>query len=221
MEPKRFNIVATGVSLFVCLVWMTVSNAAPAIEEELSNAAKRIPTEGEDLSWVTAELDGQHLLLGGYVPDTAALLRAKTMAEATVGVSSIENKVRLVGTVGSCQQGLNEALSREKIQFKPSSSTISDNSDFLLKMLAVVARNCDTSILIIGHTDGIGEREANQRLSERRAESVRKYLVSSGVSPTQLGAMGYGDTRPIYDNATPEGREKNRRIEFVVTDPQT
>jgi len=221
MEPKRFNIVATGVSLFVCLVWMTVSNAAPAIEEELTKAAARIPAEGEDLSWVTASLDGQHLTLAGYVPDTAAYMRSQEMAKATVGVSSIENNIKLVGTADSCQQGLNEALSREKIQFKPSSSSISNNSDFLLKMLAVVARNCETRILIVGHTDGVGDRESNQRLSERRAASVLKYLVSSGVNPNQLGAMGYGDTRPIYDNTTPEGREKNRRIEFVVTDTQT
>ncbi len=221
MEPKRFNIVATGVSLFVCLVWMTVSNAAPAIEEELLAATKRITAEGEDLSWVTAELDGQHLILSGYVPDNNALQLAQQSAEATVGISSIENNIKLVGTAGSCQHSLNDALSREKIQFKPSSSTISANSDFLLKMLAVVARNCDTQILIIGHTDGVGEREANQRLSERRARSVRQYLVSSGVNPDQLGAMGFGDTRPIYDNSTPEGREKNRRIEFVVTDTQT
>ena len=96
MEPKRFNIVATGVSLFVCLVWMTVSNAAPAIEEELLAATKRITAEGEDLSWVTAELDGQHLVLSGYVPDNNALQLAQRSAEATVGISSIENNLSLI-----------------------------------------------------------------------------------------------------------------------------
>ena len=221
MEPKRFNIVATGISLFVCLVWMTVSNAAPAIEEELLDATSRITTEGEDLHWVSAELDGQHLTLGGYVPDTQALKRAVELANGTTGITSLTNDIKLIGTEGSCQSVLNEALSREKIQFKPDSSNVSDNSDFLLKMIAVVARNCDSKILIIGHTDNIGDRESNQRLSESRAGSVRQYLVRSGVSPDQLGAMGFGATRPIYDNSTPEGRAKNRRIEFVVTDTET
>ncbi len=221
MEPKRFNIVATAISLFVCLVWMTVSNAAPAIEEELLNATSRITTDGEDLYWVTSELDGQHLVLTGYVPDTHALKRATDMANAVEGVTSVTNDIKLIGTDGSCQAELNEALSREKIQFEPDSSRVSENSDFLLKMIAVVARNCETQILIIGHTDDIGDRESNQRLSEYRASSVRQYLVSSGVSADQLGAMGFGASRPIYDNSTPEGRAKNRRIEFVVTDTET
>jgi len=203
MEPKRFNIVATGISLFVCLVWMTVSNAAPAIEEELLSATSRITTEGEDLHWVSSELDGQHLTLAGFVPDTLALKRAAEKAKAIAGVTSVSNNIKLIGTEGSCQNELNEALSREKIQFEPDSSRVSDNSDFLLKMIAVVARNCDTQILIIGHTDNIGERESNQRLSERRAGAVRQYLVSSGVSGEQLGAMGFGASRPIYDNSTP------------------
>lgn len=220
MEPKRFNIVATGISLFVCLVWMTVSNAAPAIEEELLDATSRITTEGEDLHWVSAELDGQHLTLAGFVPDTVALRRALELANTTEGITSLTNDIKLIGTEGSCQAELNEALSREKVQFKPDSSRVSDNSDFLLKMIAVVARNCESQILIIGHTDDIGDRESNQRLSESRARSVRKYLMQSGVNGEQLGAMGFGATRPIYENSSPEGRAKNRRIEFVVTDTE-
>lgn len=221
MEPKRFNIIATGISLFVCLVWMTVSNAAPAIEEELLNATDRITTEGEDLHWVSAELDGQHLTLAGLVPDTQALKRAVELTDQTDGITSFTNDIKLIGTSGACQAELEDALSREKIQFKPDSAVVSENSDFLLKMIAVIARNCESKILIIGHTDNIGEREINQRLSERKAASVRQHLVRSGVNANQLGAMGFGATRPIYDNSTPEGRGKNRRIEFVVTDTET
>ena len=221
MEPKRFNIVATGISLFVCLVWMTVSNAAPAIEDELLDATNRITIEGKDLHWVNAKLDGQHLTLEGYVPDTLALKRAVDLASTTAGISSLSNDIKLIGTSGSCQDELNDALSREKIQFKPDSGSVSANSEFLLKMVAVIARNCDSKILIIGHTDNIGDRESNQRLSERRAGAVRNYLVRSGVNRERLGAMGFGHTRPIYENSTGEGREKNQRIEFFVTGAET
>ena len=65
-----------------------------------------------------------------------------------------------------------------------------------------------------GHTDNTGQAESNQKLSEARAASVAKYLASQGVDGKQLSTKGYGDTVPIGDNATPEGKAKNRRIEF-------
>jgi OmpA-OmpF porin, OOP family len=65
-----------------------------------------------------------------------------------------------------------------------------------------------------GHTDNVGKPESNQALSERRAASVAKYLASKGVDAKLLTSKGYGDTMPIGDNASAEGKAKNRRIEF-------
>jgi OmpA-OmpF porin, OOP family len=65
-----------------------------------------------------------------------------------------------------------------------------------------------------GHTDNVGKPESNQALSESRAASVAKYLASKGVDAKLLSTKGYGDTAPIGDNATTEGKAKNRRIEF-------
>jgi OmpA-OmpF porin, OOP family len=65
-----------------------------------------------------------------------------------------------------------------------------------------------------GHTDNVGKSESNQALSERRAISVAKYLAYKGVDAKLLTSKGYGDTTPIGDNATTEGKAKNRRIEF-------
>jgi aconitate hydratase len=66
-----------------------------------------------------------------------------------------------------------------------------------------------------GHTDNVGQAASNQALSEARANSVRAYLVSKGVGKDALTAAGYGDTKPVADNATAEGKAKNRRIEFT------
>jgi OOP family OmpA-OmpF porin len=69
---------------------------------------------------------------------------------------------------------------------------------------------------IAGHTDNIGSAAMNQKLSQRRAESVMNYLVQKfGVDPARLSAKGYGMTQPIADNKTAEGRQKNRRMEAV------
>ena len=70
-------------------------------------------------------------------------------------------------------------------------------------------------LVITGHTDSIGAEEYNHGLSERRAEAAKEYLVTKGVAPGRLKALGYGETRPIATNATREGRAQNRRVELI------
>ena len=74
----------------------------------------------------------------------------------------------------------------------------------------------DEQISVEGHTDAVGSLEANQRLSEQRADTVRNYLVDQGVSGTRISSIGYGETRPKATNDTPEGRQLNRRVEIHV-----
>lgn len=72
----------------------------------------------------------------------------------------------------------------------------------------------DVSIRIEGHTDSVGSAQYNQGLSERRANSVRDYLVSQGVAEDRMMAVGYGEQRPVATNETDEGRALNRRVEI-------
>jgi outer membrane protein OmpA-like peptidoglycan-associated protein len=71
-------------------------------------------------------------------------------------------------------------------------------------------------IEVAGHTDNVSTEQHNRELSQRRAETVREYLIARGVPSHKLTAIGYGASRPIADNATDEGRLKNRRIEFEI-----
>jgi outer membrane protein OmpA-like peptidoglycan-associated protein len=73
-----------------------------------------------------------------------------------------------------------------------------------------------TSILVEGHTDGTGSEAYNQRLSERRATSVKNLLISRGVQEYRINTIGYGKSRPVATNATPEGRQMNRRVEIRI-----
>lgn len=73
-----------------------------------------------------------------------------------------------------------------------------------------------TDVIIEGHTDNTGSYELNQRLSERRAESVATYARSLGVSGSRLKAKGYSYDQPIADNSTAEGRSQNRRVEIII-----
>jgi outer membrane protein OmpA-like peptidoglycan-associated protein len=120
------------------------------------------------------------------------------------------------GTVESCQQQFNMLLD-EPILFDSDKETIRSESYLLLGRLATIAKSCLTySIEISAHTDADGTTAYNLDLSERRAQAVREYLLREGVAGTNLKAVGYGETKPIAPNDTPENKQKNRRVEFTV-----
>lgn len=85
------------------------------------------------------------------------------------------------------------------------------------KLTQVLVNNPDTNINIYGHTDSKGADDYNQKLSERRANSVRSYLMSKGISSNRLFALGEGEAMPVASNDTDAGRAKNRRVEFAIT----
>ena len=74
----------------------------------------------------------------------------------------------------------------------------------------------ERSVLVEGHTDSRGSQDTNLALSQRRAESVRSYLVSRGYPAEKIEARGIGQERPVAENGTAEGRANNRRVEIVV-----
>lgn len=74
----------------------------------------------------------------------------------------------------------------------------------------------ETRIQVAGHTDSVGSDSANLKLSQDRANSVRTYLAGAGVAPQRMQAVGYGETRPVADNATDYGRAQNRRVEITL-----
>jgi outer membrane protein OmpA-like peptidoglycan-associated protein len=82
--------------------------------------------------------------------------------------------------------------------------------------LALTKQDAESKIVVEGHTDSQGQPAYNQDLSQRRAQSVRDYLVSRGIAADRVTAQGFGLTRPIADNTSAEGRADNRRVEIVV-----
>jgi len=106
----------------------------------------------------------------------------------------------------------------EKVQFATGSAEILPVSHGLLDEVArVLADNPQIQQLQVeGHTDSTGTAALNRRLSQQRAESVMKYLASKGVAAGRMVAKGFGPDRPIADNTSDVGREKNRRVEFNI-----
>lgn len=117
----------------------------------------------------------------------------------------------------ACQSALSATVALEKIQFRTASATIRLASAKVLDKLAALLQRCPKSnVEIGGHTDNVGDDESNDALSQRRADSVVKYLEREGVAKGRLTAVGYGAKKPIASNDGEEGRAENRRIEFVV-----
>jgi outer membrane protein OmpA-like peptidoglycan-associated protein len=98
----------------------------------------------------------------------------------------------------------------EKSQLK------SESSEEIEKLANILNKYEDTNILLEGHTDATGSEEFNMQLSKDRAESVSGLLLDQEVDPTRVSIMGYGETQPIGDNDTLEGRQLNRRVEIAI-----
>lgn len=108
----------------------------------------------------------------------------------------------------------------EKVQFEQNSPAIKAESNGLLdEVVEVIKKNPQIKMIDIeGHASAEGNEAANVTLSDARAKSVMAYLVGKGISDKILTAKGFGSSKPIADNATEDGREKNRRVEFNVTE---
>lgn len=108
----------------------------------------------------------------------------------------------------TCKGEGGEATSKTTVAVKPA------YQDELAKLGAFLKDNPSAKGSIEGHTDSVGNKKANMKLSQRRAESVRSYIIKhSSVDASRITAKGFGPTKPIADNKTAAGKAKNRRIE--------
>ena len=105
------------------------------------------------------------------------------------------------------------------VQFASGTSTLTAGAKTELNKLVPImnAQYTDIKVTIEGHTDNTGKAETNQKLSESRSASVKKYLVAKGISADRLTTGGFGADKPVEDNSTKAGKAKNRRVEFRVS----
>ena len=90
-----------------------------------------------------------------------------------------------------------------------------DSEKILREIVKLLEENPDLKLRVEGHTDNQGNASANQALSERRAQAVVAWVAGHGISAGRLTAKGLGQTQPVGDNSSEEGRAKNRRVELV------
>lgn len=121
-------------------------------------------------------------------------------------------------TPGQIKQLKNEdGLLFDRVQFPSGQTSLTQETiDELDKLARYLTRNTEYSIEIAAHTDASGSEAGNLRISQARAEAIKRYLVNKGIDKKRIYAFGYGEASPIASNATPAGRTKNRRVAFSI-----
>lgn len=212
---SQFEILTGAGTALVCLFFICVFSEVSAIEDAIATEVTA-SVDADELYWSSVEVQGQTVLISGAAPDVPAKRAAEQRAWSVPGVTAVANTIEVIGESGTCQQQLNDYLAKESIQFKTGKADVSEQSYQTISMLAMIVRTCDTLVEVAGHTDDRGDAEVNLHLSKRRAEVVAKHLVRHGVDPQRLRANGYGESQPIAENSSADGRKLNRRIELRV-----
>jgi len=171
-------------------------------------------------------IDGRSLLVNGQVAGhrekaeilqaLAPVIRAGLRIEDRVAVASMAAPPAAAVPLSALQLLLNQVLTKSAIEFEPKSATITIKGQGVLDQIIMLLRRApNTPIEIAGHTDVGGEAEYNLQLSRRRAEAVKQYLTSHGLS-NSFTAIGYGSTRPLSQGKAQSGLHQNERIELLM-----
>ena len=158
------------------------------------------------------------------MPGVAVYLTAIEGQDARIGEASgtAQEALERAMAAGKLAEGkflYETVLSDDRVRFEFNRAELSPEAEMALDEFAagVKAENANVFIEIQGHTDSTGPEDWNLRLGEMRAESVRRYLSQShGMPLHRMSVISYGETAPIADNSTPEGRSRNRRVSLIV-----
>nr|WP_321221150.1 OmpA family protein [uncultured Psychroserpens sp.] len=158
-------------------------------------------------------------VIGGVVGGGAGIIIGNKMDKQA---QEIENEIP-GATVERVDDGIVVTFDENSgVYFATDKSNINDASQATLNKLAnIFAEYPDTNILVVGHTDSVGNEDYNMNLSKSRAYSVTNYLVNKGLSSSRFNTNWFGESQPKYDNNNADGRAKNRRVNVAIVPNQT
>jgi OOP family OmpA-OmpF porin len=175
---------------------------------------------GPNLKLITKgqlKVDGNNVSVQGEVANEAQRQQiASDIAASLNPTYTVRNGLR----VSAAEQNLlDAALAKRIIEFESGQAVIRPSGlQILDEMAAALLKVKGKKVEVIGHTDNTGLRESNLALSLARAEAVRTYLAGKAIDTAMISVSGQGPDRPVADNASADGRARNRRIEFRVAD---
>lgn len=203
----------------------TETTVAEADESQSTTTAPSTTTTAAPTSAATAPVvtgvplegvlsDGR-ITITGSVPDTATGEAVTALIEGLVGAGNVDDSFTVAEDAAVPNSFTLQIV--DNVLFEPGGDTVATASFPLLDQLVdFMIVDPNVTLVVEGHTDSTGDEVENLALSQRRAEAVRSYMAERGVNEFRLEAQGFGDSVPVDDNGTPEGRQRNRRIEFQL-----
>lgn len=243
---SKSRAVLVGLAGLLLLTWLTVAMRQQAIEADLVQRVSQalsahaiehiaVSAEGRDLTLageIFRDIDAEYVagialgVWGVRSVNTDGIESRRSMLDADDPLHARFDTTRIVRLGGSlanpmsaqtCQRTMARLAAASLVRFETDGASPMLESYPVLNDLATVAYQCPESIIVIGaHTDSSGDRQANLRLSQARAEAVERFFYLAGIDGERMRIAAYGDTRPIASNATSAGRAANRRITFEV-----
>ena len=182
-------------------------------EAEQARAAAEAAKQAADAAKLAADGEAQQARLQAQQAQAVA---AQAEQEKQALRDRLREQLNTVLETRETARGL--IVNVSDVLFDTGSATLKPGArEKLARVAGILATHPDLHIEIEGHTDSVGGDDYNQRLSERRSEAVRAYLVQQRIPPTLVDAEGFGESRPVATNDTAAGRQQNRRVELVVT----
>ena len=187
---------------------------------------QKVPSEGDKLLFIGQKSEKTYETISGEGGKCSIKVPSNDTYQIKVASFDGESNYMAVNIVGAdylqefeleIQFELPKTYTLKNVNFATGSAKLKPSSFESLNNLAeFMTYKKSLKIELAGHTDNVGDENTNLNLSQKRAESVKSYLIKKGITPTRLVAKGYGETVPIADNNTDEGKQTNRRTEIRI-----
>ncbi len=200
--------------------------AVDAASAERSTVLLKARTLEADQAVRLAEAQKREAVIAGERAEAARLQAGamtaeaeKAKAEALAAEAQMKKLQAQIAELQATQSERGLVITLGDVLFDTNKSELRSGARYTIdKLAAFLAEYPTRNVLIEGFTDSTGSVEYNQRLSERRAEAVRNVLAAQGIDPRRLMIRGYGVEYPVAGNETAEGRQRNRRVEVIISD---
>jgi outer membrane protein OmpA-like peptidoglycan-associated protein len=191
---------------------------AEAAAQQSQLQAQQSQLEAERARAAQAEADADRARAEAAAAEAQA--RAAAANKSATDANAVRERLRsqLNSVLATSESARGLIVNMSDVLFDTGRYTLKPNTQIsLAKVSGILQAYPGLKVQVEGYTDSVGSDEYNQKLSENRADAVRDFLVTQGVQPDNISATGYGKAKPVADNATPQGRAQNRRVNLVVS----